>query len=134
MRYDQQRAQQPASAPAQSAKQHDPQAPPRASRQTGTLADTGQTSPPTLITQGERDKMTVRLQHALSTFVENPHQAVQEADNVFEEAASRLTDVLAERRHMLRTSWQDRDAGTRTEELRLALREYEETTERLLRI
>ncbi|WP_030570704.1 hypothetical protein [Streptomyces aureocirculatus] len=139
MRYDQERAQQPATTSPESAKQRAPQAAPaepaRAPHQSGiSPANSGQTPTKMLITQGDRDKMTMRLQQALSTFVEDPHQAVQEADSVFEEAATHLTDVLSERRHTLRASWQDRDTETQTEELRLALRQYQEITERLLRI
>ncbi|GAA1897747.1 hypothetical protein GCM10009837_20100 [Streptomyces durmitorensis] len=139
MRYDQERAQEPVTTSAESAKQRAPQTPgaepARAPHQSGISAvNSGQTPTEMLITQGDRDKMTMRLQQALSTFVENPHQAVQEADSVFEEAATHLTDVLTERRHTLRASWQGPGTETQTEELRLALRQYQETTERLLRI
>ncbi|GGR80046.1 hypothetical protein GCM10010252_18180 [Streptomyces aureoverticillatus] len=87
-----------------------------------------------LLSPGDRDKLTARLQQALRTFVENPHQAVQEADQVFDEAATHLTDALTERRRALRESWQDQGTEAQTEELRLALRQYQESTERLLRV
>jgi hypothetical protein len=87
-----------------------------------------------LLPQGERDKVTLRLQHALNTFVDSPRQAVEEADSAFDELATHLTDTLAERRRALRAKWQDLDTETQTEELRLALRHYREITERLLRV
>lgn len=139
MRYDQERAQQPSTASAESAQQRAPQEPPgepaRAPHQPGiSAANSVQTPTATLIPQGDRDKLTMRLQQALSTFVENPHQAVQEADSVFEEATTHLTSMLTERRRTLRASWHDLGTEVQTEELRLALRHYQEATERLLRI
>ncbi|MER6180947.1 hypothetical protein [Streptomyces sp. NPDC001652] len=87
-----------------------------------------------LIAQGERDKLAPRLQQALDTFVDNPRQAVEEADAVFGDVATQFTDTLTERRRVLRTSWQDQDTDTQTEELRVALRQYREITERLLHL
>jgi hypothetical protein len=43
-------------------------------------------------------------------------------------------NALAERRRVLRAGWQDRDPGTPSEELWLALRQYREITQRLLHI
>lgn len=85
---------------------------------------------------GERARLGERLQHAVSRFVDSPRQAVEEADGVLEETVSRLTEHLAEQRRTLRTTWEggaDRKAAD-TEELRVALRSYRETAERLLRL
>lgn len=111
----------------------------------------------------ERDKLTLRLQNAVNGFVDGPRGAVEEVDHVLEEAIARLSDTLAERRRVLRSSWQTTparpaaDGGipaagvapggalaaegapaeastTDTEQLRLALRDYRETAERLLRL
>ncbi|MBT2395329.1 hypothetical protein [Streptomyces sp. ISL-100] len=89
-----------------------------------------------LIPQGERDKLALRLQQAVNTFVDGPLRAVEEADSVFEEAARCLTDAVAERRGLLRSAWagKDRETEAETEELRVALRTYREATERLLRM
>lgn len=76
----------------------------------------------------------MRLRQALNTFVESPRQAVEEADGVFDEAVTQLTETLAERRRALRAAWQGQDTEAQTEELRLALRQYKETTEVLLRM
>ncbi|MFF4352827.1 hypothetical protein [Streptomyces sp. NPDC001530] len=85
-----------------------------------------------LLPQGERDKLTLRLQQALSTFVDSPRQAVGEADAVFDEIATHLTNTLTEQRCVLRESWQDPDTAAETEELRLVLRQYRGIAERLL--
>ncbi|WP_369244798.1 hypothetical protein [Streptomyces sp. R41] len=85
-----------------------------------------------LVSQGDRDKLTLRLQQALTAFVDSPRQAVEEADTVLDEVAIQFTNTLTERRRVLRASWQDQETDTQTEELRLALRQYREITERLL--
>lgn len=114
-----------------------PQAPPtepaHAPREAGTSAGSpDRRHSPELVPQGERDKLTLRLQQALNTFVDSPRQAVEEADTVFDDAAAQFTNTLAVRHRVLRASWQDQDTDTQTEELRLALRQYREITERLL--
>ncbi len=95
-----------------------------------------------LLPHDESDKLTQRLQHAVAGFVDEPKTAVEEADHVLEEAAARFTDAVTQRRRTLRNSWQATDSGTEgkpttstdTEQLRLALRDYRELAERLLRI
>ncbi|MEU3738016.1 hypothetical protein AB0E78_13195 [Streptomyces sp. NPDC032198] len=97
-------------------------------------AGPGSESGPVLLAQDERDKLGLRLQQALSTFVDSPRQAVEEADGLFDDAVRHLTETLTERRRTLREGWQGHDTEAHTEELRLALRQYREATERLLRI
>ncbi|MBZ3903409.1 hypothetical protein [Streptomyces griseiscabiei] len=91
-----------------------------------------------LLSHDESDKLTARLHHAVGGFVDEPRSAVEEADHVLEEATAHLTDVLARRRRTLRAAWHptddDRATPTDTEQLRLALRDYRELTERLLRL
>lgn len=87
-----------------------------------------------LLPQDERDKLGLRLQQALSAFVESPRQAVEEADSLFDDAVRHLTEILTERRRALRATWQGQDTEAQTEELRLALRRYRESVERLLRV
>lgn len=97
---------------------------------------------PRLIPQDECDKLNQRLQEALSTFIDGPRRSVEEAADVLDEAAKRLTAALAERPRTLRESWDARGDGNGdsaksaadTEDLRLVLRSYREVTERLLRI
>ncbi|MDN0194519.1 hypothetical protein [Streptomyces sp. S.PNR 29] len=102
---------------------------------------TGGTAGTRLLPQEECDKLGLRLQHAVSGFVDGPRDAVEEADHVLEELASRFTDAVTQRRRTLRMSWQSADAGggksvtgADTEQLRLALRDYRELADRLLHI
>ncbi|GAA2929166.1 hypothetical protein [Streptomyces enissocaesilis] len=101
---------------------------------TATASAAQEPAPHGLLPHGERDKLGLRLQQAVNTFVDGPRRSVEEADSVFEEAARCLTDAMAERRNSLRTAWAGRDREAETEELRLALRTYREVTERLLRM
>jgi hypothetical protein len=112
-------------------------------REGHTQAPTGgsRSSGSSLLPHDESDKLTLRLQHAVGEFVDGPRSAVEEADHVLEEAAARFTDAVTQRRRTLRASWQttaddraDTTDTTDTEQLRLALRDYRELTERLLRL
>ncbi|CAM5394218.1 hypothetical protein [Streptomyces aurantiogriseus] len=92
-----------------------------------------------LLPNEECDKLTSRIQHAVAEFVDRPRDAVEEADHVLEELAARFTDAVNSRRRTLRGSWQlaegakgDTVTTADTEQLRLALRDYRELTERLL--
>jgi len=92
-----------------------------------------------LLPHDESDKLSTRLQHAVAGFVDEPRSAVEEADQVLEEVAARFADAVKQRRRTLRNSWQTGDGGKDkgvgagdTEQLRLALRDYRELTERLL--
>ncbi|WP_352230235.1 hypothetical protein [Streptomyces sp. NBRC 14336] len=87
-----------------------------------------------LMRREECDKLELRLQHALSDFVERPRAAVEEADLVLEEVSGRVTEALSRRRRTLRGSWQDDESATDTEQLRLALKDYRELADRLMRI
>ncbi|WP_405964433.1 hypothetical protein [Streptomyces sp. NBC_00723] len=94
----------------------------------------------------ECDRIASRMRHAVVGFVDGPRDAVAEADQVLEELAAQFTDAVDRRRRSLRGSWQsgpeggkDRSAtaaatATDTEQLRLALRDYRELTERLLHL
>ncbi|MCX5557317.1 hypothetical protein [Streptomyces sp. NBC_00038] len=84
-----------------------------------------------LLPQDECDKYELRMRHAVGGFVDGPRDSVEEADQVLEELAARFADAVARRRTKLRTSWHE--TGADTEQLRIALRDYREVTERLLR-
>ncbi|MEV8396847.1 hypothetical protein [Streptomyces niveus] len=105
----------------------------------GRAPETTPAQAPRLIPQDECDKLNLRLQEALSTFIDGPRRSVEEAADVLEDAAKRLTAALADRPRALRDSWDAHGAGSGgsaadTEDLRLVLRSYREVTERLLRI
>ncbi|MFD6276434.1 hypothetical protein ACFWFI_12810 [Streptomyces sp. NPDC060209] len=87
-----------------------------------------------LVSQDDQDKLSLRMQHAVTDFVESPRRAVEEADSTFDQIVSGLTEALAERRRVLRASWQDQDTEAQTEELRVALQRYRDIGEQLLKI
>ncbi|MCT9079973.1 hypothetical protein [Streptomyces fulvoviolaceus] len=115
MMYDQTRAQQPAG-----------QAPRPAERRTP--------GPEPLLPSAERDKILVRLRHALNTFADTPREALEEAESAYDEATAQLVNALAERRGLLRAGWEEQDPGSQSDELRHALRQYREITQRLLQL
>ncbi|MER5192985.1 hypothetical protein [Streptomyces sp. NPDC002884] len=97
-----------------------------------------------LLPDDECDRIASRMRHAVVGFVDGPRDAVAEADQVLEDLAARFTDAVDRRRRTLRGSWQPAEGGkdrsaqaataTDTEQLRLALRDYRELTERLLHL
>ncbi|WNE96273.1 hypothetical protein PS467_13465 [Streptomyces luomodiensis] len=88
-----------------------------------------------MLPTSEHDELAQRLRFAISGFVDSPRGAVEEADTLLEEVATRLADLLAERRGTLRAAWHEDDAViSETEELRLAMRGYRNVLERLISI
>ncbi|MFH8487246.1 hypothetical protein [Streptomyces longisporoflavus] len=91
------------------------------------------TGPEPLVPSDERDQLALRLQEALNNFPHRPLEALEEAEGTFDEAAAQLMSALAEQRRALREGWQGRDPETQSTELRHAMRQYREITQRLLR-
>lgn len=111
--------------------------------QTRARQSTGQTpgpagrsspSPEPLLPSDEQDKIVHRLRHALNTFADTPLEALEEAESAYDEATAQLVNALAERRRLLRAGWQDQNPDAQPEELRHAMRQYREITQRLLHI
>jgi hypothetical protein len=67
------------------------------------------------------------------SFVDEPRQAVQQADGLVANAMKRLAEIFAEERARLDGQW-DRGDSVSTEDLRLALRRYRSFFGRLLSI
>ncbi|MET7370703.1 hypothetical protein ABZS61_33545 [Streptomyces sp. NPDC005566] len=83
----------------------------------------------------EQESLAERMQQAVAEFVESPRQAVEEAESTFDRIVADLTEALEERKRTLRTSWQAQESTeARTEELRVALQQYRDVGERLLRV
>ncbi|MFF5362471.1 hypothetical protein ACFY4I_24255 [Streptomyces scabiei] len=115
MMYDQTRAQQPADRTSGPAERRTP-------------------GPEPLLPSAERDRTLLRLRHVLNTFADTPREALEEAESAYDEATAQLMSALAERRRVLRAGWRDRDPETQSDELRQALRQYREITQRLLNL
>lgn len=95
--------------------------------------------PAPLFPPDERDKIVRRLGRAVNTFPDAPRESLEEAEGAFDEATAQLMEALAEQRRTLRAGWQDQDsegqdAEKQSADLHLALRQYREITQRLLRI
>ncbi|MFE2096856.1 hypothetical protein [Streptomyces sp. PTD9-10] len=84
-----------------------------------------------LLPHDEREQWETRLLQTAAGFVDAPRAAVEEADRELEEIATRFTEAVTRRRRTLRMSWQE-GVESDTEQLRLALRDYEELAGRLL--
>ncbi|GEC03019.1 hypothetical protein SSP24_06740 [Streptomyces spinoverrucosus] len=115
MMYDQTRAQQPADEPRGVAGRSAP-------------------GPAPLFPSDERDKIVRRLGQAVNTFPDTPRESLEEAEGAFDETTAQLMKALAEQRRTLRAGWQDQEPETQSTELHLALRQYREITQRLLRL
>ncbi|KAF2780393.1 hypothetical protein [Streptomyces sp. OM5714] len=105
----------------------------------GATPATTSASAPSLLPPGASERLGERLHHAVAGFVDAPRASVEEADRVLEEVAAAFTDAVAHRRQTLRTSWHEPGEGgdatsTDTEQLRLALRDYRELADRLMRL
>ncbi|MFG2675344.1 hypothetical protein [Streptomyces sp. NPDC048445] len=87
-----------------------------------------------LFREADQEKLALRLQQAVTEFVENPTRAVEEAEGAFDAAVDGLAHALKERRREMDVQQQDRESGTRTEELRIVLQQYRDLTERLLKV
>jgi len=99
--------------------------------------------PEPLLPSAEREKVLQRLRHALNTFADTPRDALEEAESAYDEATAQLVTALAARRDLLRAAWADQDTAVPTDpadltsqsdELRHALRQYREITQRLLQL
>jgi len=66
-----------------------------------------------------------------TTFVDNPRQAVEQADHLVAETIKRLADMFAQERSQLEQQW-SRGGDVSTEDLRIALQRYRSFFGRLL--
>jgi hypothetical protein len=86
-----------------------------------------------LFSSGEANDLRARWDAVQVGFVDEPHRAVEQADNLVAEAMSRLAEIFAEERKNLEDQW-DRGENVSTEDLRLALRRYRSFFSRLLSV
>lgn len=67
-------------------------------------------------------------------FVDEPRRAVEEADALVSELATRLTQTFADQRRRLEEHWEKAENNVSTEDLRRAMQRYRSFFERLLRV
>jgi hypothetical protein len=92
----------------------------------------GQDELSTLFEESEADKFRARWMTIQGKFVDDPHDSVEQADDLVEDVIQSITDTFAKRRDALEKAWSGGE--TSTEELRLALQQYRSFFERLLAI
>jgi hypothetical protein len=84
-----------------------------------------------LLEDGELRSITMRWKDIQSEFVDEPAQAVQQADELVAELMQRLAEMFATERAELETRWAGGNQVS-TEDLRQGLRHYRSFFERLL--
>lgn len=95
----------------------------------GGAADSG--ARVSLLEDGELRSMTTRWKDIQAEFVDEPTEAVQEADALVAELMQRLATMFASERAELEKRWTG-DSQVSTEDLRQGLRRYRSFFERLL--
>ena len=86
-----------------------------------------------LFSTDEANKFRGRWDTVQVGFVDEPRQAVEEADRLVAETMKRLAEIFAQERQKLEQQW-DRGDSISTEDLRLALRRYRSFFSRLLSV
>jgi hypothetical protein len=86
-----------------------------------------------LFEEGEIARLRSRWADIQSAFVDEPRQAVKEADGLVVDLTTRLTEMFAGERAALEREW-DRNNEVTTEDLRVALKRYHAFFDRLLAI
>ncbi|HZQ35191.1 MAG TPA: hypothetical protein VFD32_04610 [Dehalococcoidia bacterium] len=77
------------------------------------------------------DELRRRWTDVQASFVDEPRQAVKQADGLVAEVMKQLAETFAQERSHLEQQW-DRGGDVSTEDLRVALRRYRSFFERLL--
>jgi len=95
-----------------------------------TSSDAGTTP---LFPSGETEGFRSRWQEVQTGFVDEPRNAVEQADGLVAEMMQRLATVFSEERAKLEEQW-SRGDDISTEDLRMALRRYRSFFDRLLSV
>jgi hypothetical protein len=86
-----------------------------------------------LFPNNELEELRNRWSGIQTAFVDEPRQAVEQADSLVASAMKRLAEVFAEERAKLEKQW-DRGDNVSTEDLRIALQRYRSFFQRLLSV
>jgi hypothetical protein len=93
----------------------------------------GDTESTPLFAADEAQTLRSRWDEIQTGFVDEPRQAVEQADGLVAEAIKRLAEIFAGERSKLEAGW-DRGDDVSTEDLRVALRRYRSFFDRLLSV
>ena len=86
-----------------------------------------------LLVTDEAHNLRSRWDAIQTGFVDEPHRAVEQADNLVAEVMQRLAQIFADERSKLEGQW-SRGDNVSTEDLRVALQRYRSFFDRLLSI
>jgi hypothetical protein len=86
-----------------------------------------------LFSTNEAEDFQRRWNDIQVAFVDEPRQAVEDADRLIAQTMKRLAEVFADERQKLEHQWDEGD-NVSTEDLRVALRRYRSFFSRLLRV
>jgi hypothetical protein len=86
-----------------------------------------------LFSTQEAEDLRVKWDAVQVDFVDEPRQAVEDADGLVAATMKRLAEIFAEERQTLEKQW-DRGDDVSTEDLRVALQRYRSFFSRLLRV
>ena len=86
-----------------------------------------------LLAEEESRDFRSQWERIQGAFVDEPRQAVEEADKLVASAIKRLSDIFTDERARLEREW-DRGDNVSTEDLRVALRRYRSFFDRLLAV
>lgn len=92
-------------------------------------SDAGDRTP--LFDEGHAGDLRSRWQQVQTEFVDDPRQAVQDADGLVAELMKQLARTFADERNALEDQW-DRGDKVSTEDLRVTLQRYRSFFDRLL--
>ncbi len=84
-----------------------------------------------LFESGDRDRFGESWTSIQAAFVDDPRDAVKEADTLVAELMQRLAETFSAERSRLESQW-DNDEDVSTEDLRIALQRYRSFFDRLL--
>ena len=87
-----------------------------------------------LLTANDAQDFHSRWEKIQIAFVDEPRQAVEQADQLVAAAIKRLEEVFAAERNKLEEEWTKTDNVVSTEDLRIALRRYRSFFGRLLSV
>jgi hypothetical protein len=86
-----------------------------------------------LFSADEAEDFRQRWKRIQVAFVDEPRQAVEDADSLIAQTMKRLAEVFADERQQLERQW-DKGDNVSTEDLRIALRRYRSFFSRLLQV
>src|SRR5689334_15089965 len=90
--------------------------------------------PAPLFVEDEGQRFRTHWTEIQTAFVDEPREAVKQADSLVAEVIQRLARIFADERAKMEHEWSRNEEGVSTEDLRIALRRYRSFFDRLLSV